>query len=709
MLVPSTTSPLSARPIHALFDPVSVAVVGASEDTRKWGNWLAQGALRGESHRPAYLVNHRAGETVLGRRAYRSLDELPEAPDLVVIAVPAAAVDSIVTSALAAGARAIVIISAGPGATGRRRPRRARPRRGSGAARAQLPRRPGRRPAARARPQPPARRRDRAHLPERQPRAGTGAARRAGGAGVLPVRVAGQPGRSRRHRPRRPSSPPTTPPSSSPSTSRTSVTAAPSPAPRPPPCAPASPWWRWPSTAPAPGPARSSRTPARWRPTPPPSTPRSRPRASQRVRTPRELIDAAQALLRCPAARGRRVAVLGDGGGHGSIAAAVAAQAGLEVPELSEAVAEPLRAALPAAAGVSNPIDLAGGAEQDVHAFDRIALAAAVLRRGRRPLHHRVLRRLRRVQPRDRGRGAAYRRADRRRGAAHRTADRHAHDVPPRAPRPRPCARAGVPVYESVEQAAGALALLAARGAWRPGVIPELPAPDAPVGRGTATWRREPCSPAPGSASSPTTRSRAPRRPSPPRCRSATPSCSRRSASRPTSQTRAGWCSNIAERGRAARRLRPRPGRARARALHGRADGPAQRWHRAAHRRALGPALRAGGAGRQRRPVRGDPARHRRAAGPGHRRRGRGDAALAARSPRCSPAPAAGRRSTSPPRPARWRRCRAVAAAHPELAELEINPLLVTRTEAIALDARFIRAPVDAEPQERESAVHLHP
>jgi acyl-CoA synthetase (NDP forming) len=41
-----------------------------------------------------------------------------------------------------------------------------------------------------------------------------------------------------------------------------------------------------------------------------------------------------------------------------------------------------------------------------------------------------------------------------------------------------------------------------------------------------------------------------------------------------------------------------------------------------------------------------------------------------------------------------------VAAAHPELAELEINPLLVTRTEAIALDARFIRAPHNAEPQE---------
>ena len=48
----------------------------------------------------------------------------------------------------------------------------------------------------------------------------------------------------------------------------------------------------------------------------------------QRVRTPRELVDAAQALLRCPPSRGRRIAVLADGGGHGSIAAAVAAAGG---------------------------------------------------------------------------------------------------------------------------------------------------------------------------------------------------------------------------------------------------------------------------------------------------------------------------------------------------------------------------------------------
>ena len=60
---------MTARPIDALFAPTSVAVVGASDDPRKWGNWLARGALRGEPRRPAYLINRRATE-VLGRRAY---------------------------------------------------------------------------------------------------------------------------------------------------------------------------------------------------------------------------------------------------------------------------------------------------------------------------------------------------------------------------------------------------------------------------------------------------------------------------------------------------------------------------------------------------------------------------------------------------------------------------------------------------------------
>jgi acetate---CoA ligase (ADP-forming) len=106
-----------ARDLRPLFDPRSVAIVGASDDPAKWGNWLGRGALKGEHRRPVYLVN-RNGGTVLGRAAYRSLADLPGAPELVVVAVPAAAFEQAVDDALAAGAQALIGITAGLGELG---------------------------------------------------------------------------------------------------------------------------------------------------------------------------------------------------------------------------------------------------------------------------------------------------------------------------------------------------------------------------------------------------------------------------------------------------------------------------------------------------------------------------------------------------------------------------------------------------------------
>jgi acetate---CoA ligase (ADP-forming) len=70
-----------------MFSPRSVAVVGASNDPMKWGYMLAEQALQGESRRSIYLINRRGGQ-ILGRKSYRSLLELPEAAELVVLAVP---------------------------------------------------------------------------------------------------------------------------------------------------------------------------------------------------------------------------------------------------------------------------------------------------------------------------------------------------------------------------------------------------------------------------------------------------------------------------------------------------------------------------------------------------------------------------------------------------------------------------------------------
>jgi acyl-CoA synthetase (NDP forming) len=94
-----------------------VAILGASNDPAKWGNRLAMGALRGEERRSVYLVNRNGGE-ILERTAYPSLGDLPEPPELVVVSVPAEGFEEAVDASLAAGAKAIVGITTGLGETG---------------------------------------------------------------------------------------------------------------------------------------------------------------------------------------------------------------------------------------------------------------------------------------------------------------------------------------------------------------------------------------------------------------------------------------------------------------------------------------------------------------------------------------------------------------------------------------------------------------
>ncbi|MCE7006758.1 acetate--CoA ligase family protein [Kibdelosporangium philippinense] len=91
-------------------DPRSVAVVGASDHPAKWGHWLGRGALTGAHRRTVYMVNAKA-DTVLGQPAYKRLGDLPEVPDLVVLAVPVT--DSVVDEAITLGVRGVLDISAG--------------------------------------------------------------------------------------------------------------------------------------------------------------------------------------------------------------------------------------------------------------------------------------------------------------------------------------------------------------------------------------------------------------------------------------------------------------------------------------------------------------------------------------------------------------------------------------------------------------------
>jgi acyl-CoA synthetase (NDP forming) len=101
-----------SRDLTPLFEPRTLAIVGVSTDPEKWGYWFARDAALGAHRRRVYLVGRNGGE-VHGMTVHRSLGELPEAPELVVLSVPADGLEAAVDDSLAAGARALVAIAAG--------------------------------------------------------------------------------------------------------------------------------------------------------------------------------------------------------------------------------------------------------------------------------------------------------------------------------------------------------------------------------------------------------------------------------------------------------------------------------------------------------------------------------------------------------------------------------------------------------------------
>jgi acetyl coenzyme A synthetase (ADP forming)-like protein len=81
-----------------------------------------------------------------------------------------------------------------------------------------------------------------------------------------------------------------------------------------------------------------------------------------RAATLEELVDAAALLSSQPLPRGRRVGVVTNAGGLGILCADACARAGLELPELGEETRATVRPLLPEDASLANPVDLLGSA-----------------------------------------------------------------------------------------------------------------------------------------------------------------------------------------------------------------------------------------------------------------------------------------------------------------------------------------------------------
>jgi acetate---CoA ligase (ADP-forming) len=81
-----------------------------------------------------------------------------------------------------------------------------------------------------------------------------------------------------------------------------------------------------------------------------------------RTQTLEELFDVAALLAHQPLPRGRRVAIVTNAGGPGILAADACEAQGLELPPLAASTRDALRAFLPAAASVGNPVDMLAAA-----------------------------------------------------------------------------------------------------------------------------------------------------------------------------------------------------------------------------------------------------------------------------------------------------------------------------------------------------------
>lgn len=105
---------MSTYRLDKLFAPRSVALVGASPRPNSVGSATLRNLHAGGFEGPIYLVNPKYSE-IAGFPAVRDVADLPEAPDLVIIATPPAAVPGIVAAVGAKGCPTAIVLTAALG------------------------------------------------------------------------------------------------------------------------------------------------------------------------------------------------------------------------------------------------------------------------------------------------------------------------------------------------------------------------------------------------------------------------------------------------------------------------------------------------------------------------------------------------------------------------------------------------------------------
>ena len=108
---------MTIRNLDYLFEPRSVALIGASGEEGKIGHVIARNLLDAGFEGPVHFVNPNR-DRILDRPVFPRIADLPEPPDLGVIATPPDTVPGLIEELGEAGARAAIVITAGFGELG---------------------------------------------------------------------------------------------------------------------------------------------------------------------------------------------------------------------------------------------------------------------------------------------------------------------------------------------------------------------------------------------------------------------------------------------------------------------------------------------------------------------------------------------------------------------------------------------------------------
>ena len=108
---------MHVSPLEAILAPRSIATVGAGNNLTKMGTMHALSILKDGYKGRVYPI-HLSEKTVLGEKAYKSVQDLPETPDLAVLIVPVDNVPELLDEFGKRGTRHAIIITAGFKETG---------------------------------------------------------------------------------------------------------------------------------------------------------------------------------------------------------------------------------------------------------------------------------------------------------------------------------------------------------------------------------------------------------------------------------------------------------------------------------------------------------------------------------------------------------------------------------------------------------------